>query len=121
MLTVFYVIQFIVAILLILVVMFQKTEGGTSLVSTNTYNSFFSPKAMVANPLTKITIVLGFLFFLNSIIIGAININKRSNDEALLEQIQKIHDEKSAPQTTNKEAEKVGKEAGLPQAPLGNK
>ncbi|MCL2566758.1 MAG: preprotein translocase subunit SecG [Alphaproteobacteria bacterium] len=120
MLTIFYVIQFIVAILLILVVMFQKTEGGTSLVSTNTYNSFFSPKSMVANPLTRITIILGFLFFVNSIVIGAIHINKRSNDEALLQQIQKMQDEKAAPKTPKDIAE-IEKESGLPQAPLGNK
>ncbi|MDR2008486.1 MAG: preprotein translocase subunit SecG [Alphaproteobacteria bacterium] len=117
MLMFFYVIQFAVAILLILVVMFQKTEGGTNLVSTNTYNSFFSPKSMVANPLTRITIILGFLFFVNSIVIGAIHINKRSSDEALLQQIQRLQDAKTAP-AINEEAEKVGKEVSIP---LGNK
>ncbi len=111
MITVFYVIQLVVASLLILVVMFQKSEGGTSLVSSNTYNSFFSSKAMVANPLTKITIVLGFALFLNSIVIGAININKRSNDDALLDKIQQINEEKN----------KINDVEKTPKAPLGNK
>ena len=114
MLTVFYVIQLVVAASLILVVMFQKSEGGSSLISTNTYNSFFSSKAMVANPLTKITIILGFALFLNSIIIGAIHINKRSNDDALLDKIQQIQDAKSKQNVETTESK-------TPKAPLGNK
>jgi protein translocase SecG subunit len=114
MLMVFYVIQLIVASLLILVVMFQKSEGGSSLISTNTYNSFFSSKAMVANPLTKVTIVLGFALFLNSIIIGVIHINKRSNDDALLNKIQQIQEEKTKQNNLTKDNK-------VPKAPLGNK
>ena len=69
---------------------------------------------MVANPLTKITIILGFALFLNSIIIGAIHISKRSNDDALLDKIQQIQDEKA-------KKGNVVPETTAPKAPLGNK
>jgi protein translocase SecG subunit len=73
MLTFFYILQIIIAAMLVVLVIFQKNEGGTGLISSNQYNSFFSSKSFAANPLTRITVILGVLLFLNSIVIGIYN------------------------------------------------
>lgn len=97
MLTALYVLQFIVSVLLILMVMFQKTEGGTGLVSSNQYNSFFANKALVSNPLTRITIILGAIFFLNSIAIGALTLTKSRDKDNVIEKINELQKEDKQP------------------------
>ena len=94
MLMIFYVLQIIIAILLIVFIMFQKSEGGTSLLSSNAYNSFFSAKSMVRNPLTRITIILGVAFFCNSVLIGALIIGKNKSKQDVINQLEKIAEEK---------------------------
>jgi protein translocase SecG subunit len=93
MLTFFYILQFVIAIALILIVMFQKSEGGTGLISSNAYNSFFANKFISSNPLTKITIILGVAFFLNAIVIGALNIVKIDKRTNLFETIEKVKED----------------------------
>ena len=95
-----YIVQVIVCLLLILVVMFQKSEGGTSLVSSNSYNSFFSSKALVSNPLTKFTIIVGVIFFINSVAIGALEIKKSKNDDSLANKIEAISSQKNENKNT---------------------
>jgi preprotein translocase subunit SecG len=107
MLTFLYVLQVIVSLLLIVVVIFQKSEGGASLVSSNSYNSFFANKTLTSNPLTKITIILGLVFFFNSIAIGGIQIAKVNNKSSIADKIEEISQDKANEQnqkssTTNK-------------------
>ena len=97
MLMALYIIQIVVCLFLILVVMFQKSEGGTSLVSSNSYNSFFSSKALVRNPLTKFTIIVGIIFFINSIVIGALEIKKSKSDDDLANKVESISLQKNKP------------------------
>ncbi len=113
MLTFFYVSQFVISLLLILLVMFQKSEGGTSLISSNTYNSFFSARTSVTSSLTKITLIFGFALFINSVVIGAIHINSNKEDNDLLNKIQEAQKSKESPVET--------KIDDKPKVPLGNK
>jgi preprotein translocase subunit SecG len=96
--------------------MFQKTEGGAALISSNVYNSFFSSKALTANPLTRITLILGVALFINCIVIGAIKINKENKESSELEKIQQIEKNKKDTKKTVKKSIPKG-----PVAPLGNK
>ncbi len=100
MLTFLYVIQFIIAILLIIVVMFQKSEGGTGLINSNQANNFFSNKSFSTNPLSKITTVLGFLLFINCIVIAGVLVNKKKSDD-ILKQIEEKSVERKKLEQTN--------------------
>lgn len=101
MLTFFYILQIIIAVSVVLIILFQKNEGGTGLLSSNTYNSFFSAKGFNRNPLTKITVILGALFFANAVIIGALNITKvASTKPSVIEKIKQVEPAKTQPKST---------------------
>ena len=109
MLMFFYILQFIIAFLLIVIVIFQKTEGGTGLISSNMYNSFFSSKAFSVNPLTKVTVILGFLLFINSLVIGGLVINKSKNTTSIADKIGEVLE-----QQKDKEQQKENKPLDVP-------
>ncbi len=94
MLMALYIIQVVVCLL------FQKSEGGASLVSSNSYNSFFSSKALVSNPLTKFTIIVGVIFFINSIAIGVLEIRKSKSNDSLANKIEALSSQKSEDKNT---------------------
>ncbi|MFL1781136.1 Preprotein translocase subunit SecG [Candidatus Hepatincolaceae symbiont of Richtersius coronifer] len=125
MITFLYVLQFIITILLIVLVVFQKSEGGTSLISSNQYNSFFANKSLVSNPLTRITIILGFAFFVNSIIIGGIHLRKSTTPSNLIEKIESVNKEPplTITDSTNDSAQSSAVEKNKPtllEVPLAN-
>jgi preprotein translocase subunit SecG len=105
MMTFFYIIQFIIAFGLILIIMFQKSEGGTGLISSNQYNSFFSSRGLVSNPLTRVTIILGILFFINSIIIGGLHLAQNKSSDDLINKIEAIQQDKSKEKEATKNKE----------------
>lgn len=80
MLTFIYIFQLIISVLLLLLIFVQKRQETTSLLSTNSYNSVFKSMAAPPNPLLKVTIVLGILFFINSILISALLLHRSKTD-----------------------------------------
>ena len=67
----------IVTVLLILVVLFQKSEGGG--LGMGSDNQGFGTGTKSANPLSKLTWILTGLFFLIAILLTIISINSDSN------------------------------------------
>ena len=67
----------IVTLLLILVVLFQKSEGGG--LGMGSESQGFGTGAKSANPLSKLTWILTGLFFLIAILLTIISINSGSN------------------------------------------
>ena len=67
----------IVTVFLILVVLFQKSEGGG--LGMGSDNQGFSTGLKSANPLSKITWLLTALFFLIAILLTILSINSNSN------------------------------------------
>ena len=66
----------------------------------NSYNSFFSSKALVSNPLTKFTIIVGVIFFINSIAIGVLEIRKSKSNDSLANKIEALSSQKSEDKNT---------------------
>ena len=67
----------IVTVFLILVVLFQKSEGGG--LGMGSESQGFGTGAKSANPLSKLTWILTGLFFLIAILLTIISINSGSN------------------------------------------
>ena len=67
----------IVTVLLILIVLFQKSEGGG--LGMGSDNQGFGTGAKSTNPLSKLTWVLTSLFFLIAIMLTILSINGGSN------------------------------------------
>lgn len=108
MVSVLYILQFIITIILILLVIFQKSKGGAGLISSNPYNSFFANKAIISNPLTKITIIFGVALFINSIAIGALEIHNAKSQGDIINKIEQIKETK-APTSSKKQQNNVNK------------
>ena len=107
MVSVLYVLQFIITIILIVLVIFQKSKGGAGLISSNPYNSFFANKAIISNPLTKITIIFGIALFVNSITIGALEIHSTKSGSDIINKIEQI--KKTQPTNNKNQQNKVNK------------
>ena len=67
----------IVTVFLILVVLFQRSEGGG--LGMGSDNQGFGTGTKSANPLTKLTWILTALFFLIAILLTILSINSGSN------------------------------------------
>lgn len=123
MLTVLYIFQFIIAFLLVFFIFIQKKEEGSNLLSSNAYNSMFKNTAVASNPLVKITLVIGFLFFLNSIFIGAILLKSYNSPSKLVKQVEKFNkiNSNGANNVNNRSSnKKTNNINSLPAVPLGN-
>ena len=74
----------IITVILILVVLFQKSEGGGLGVGSESQG--FGTGAKSANPLSKLTWMLTGLFFLIAILLTILSINSSSNKSVFEEQ-----------------------------------
>ena len=83
----------IVTVLLILVVLFQRSEGGG--LGMGSDNQGFGTGTKTANPLSKLTWILTALFFLIAILLTILSINSASNKSVFEESnVSKDLDEK---------------------------
>ncbi len=92
--------HFIVTVFLILVVLFQRSEGGG--LGMGSDNQGFGTGSKSANPLSKLTWFLTALFFLIAILLTILSINSGSNKSVFEE---------------TKEAEEQNKEGLAPELP----
>lgn len=123
MLTVLYIFQFIIAFLLVFFIFLQKKEESSSLLSSNAYNSMFKSIAVSGNPLVKITLIIGVLFFLNSILIGAILLKSSNSPSELVKKVEKYNKINSGinkSDINSKNHKNINKKDSLPVVPLGN-
>ena len=74
----------IITVILILVVLFQRSEGGGLGVGSESQG--FGTGAKSANPLSKLTWILTGLFFLIAILLTILSINSGSNKSVFEEQ-----------------------------------
>ena len=72
MITVILVIHVILAICIILAVLMQKSEGGGLGIGGNQSGGFMTSRG-TANTLTKITTIVGALFFITSILLAILS------------------------------------------------
>ena len=79
----------IVTIFLILVVLFQRSEGGG--LGMGSDNQGFGTGAKTANPLSKLTWFLTALFFLIAILLTILSINSGSN-KSVFEETKGVED-----------------------------
>ena len=77
-------IHVLVTVLLILVVLIQKTEGGSSLFASGGGGSMFNARG-TSNMLTKATWVLASIFLLNCIAMAAIDSSSIRNAQTIIE------------------------------------
>jgi preprotein translocase subunit SecG len=105
-------IHVLVTVLLIMVILIQKTEGGSSLFASSGSGSMFSARG-ASNMLTKATWILASLFLVNCVIMAVIasrdienthtilkpNSDRRKNSNSHQEPIQKSeNNSKKTPQ-----------------------
>lgn len=76
-------IHVIVTILLILIVLIQKNEGGSSLFANSGGNSMFNARG-TSNILTKATWVLASIFLVNCVIMATIDSSHMRNAETII-------------------------------------
>lgn len=85
-LTIFFVLQIIIAVLLILLIITQKTsEDSLSGIGGGMSNNGIMSKKAVSNLLTKGTMILVGLFMLNSLFLGAIITRMSKNEGSKIE------------------------------------
>ena len=90
-------IHVLVTIFLILIVLIQKNEGGSSLFANSGGNSMFNARG-TSNILTKATWVLASIFLINCIAMATIDSSKIKNSQSIIEKSEQIPE-----QTSNKE------------------
>ncbi|MFC1659114.1 preprotein translocase subunit SecG [Pseudomonadota bacterium] len=85
-LTIFFVLQIIIAVLLIVLVVTQKTSGDSlSGIGGGMSNNGIISKRAVSNLLTKGTMILVTLFMLNCLFLGAIITRMSRNEGSKIE------------------------------------
>ena len=91
----------IVTVLLILVVLFQKSEGGG--LGMGSDNQGFGTGATSANPLSRVTWILTSLFFIIAILLTIISANEWKNKSVFKNQPtdEEINEEKKSPELPN--------------------
>tara|TARA_X000001036_G_scaffold425956_1_gene452786 strand:- start:943 stop:1296 length:354 start_codon:yes stop_codon:yes gene_type:complete len=91
----------IVTVLLILVVLFQKSEGGG--LGMGSDNQGFGTGATSANPLSRVTWILTSLFFIIAILLTIISANEGKNKSVFKNQPtdEEINEEKKSPELPN--------------------
>lgn len=77
-------IHVLVTVLLIFIVLIQKTEGGSSLFASGGSGSMFNARG-TSNMLTKATWILASLFLLNCIAMAAIDSSNIKNAQTIIE------------------------------------
>ncbi|MBQ9335120.1 MAG: preprotein translocase subunit SecG [Alphaproteobacteria bacterium] len=100
-------IHVLVTVFLILIVLIQKTEGGSSLFASGGGGSMFNARG-TSNMLTKATWVLASMFLLNCIAMAAIDSSRQQNAETIIDNSDKSAEE---PQQTQPQAPVEGEEA----------
>lgn len=111
MLVFLYSLHVIVSVLLILSIIFKKSENTTSLVSSNQYNSFFNNKISVSDPLNKITVILGSLFFVLCILISIFTSISYKSSNDILNTLEKINKSKVSSEANTQQLEKNNTES----------
>ncbi len=88
----------IVTVLLILVVLFQKSEGGG--LGMGSDNQGFGTGATSANPLSRLTWILISLFFIIAILLTIISVNEGKNSSVFQNQKSdnQINEENNGPE-----------------------
>ncbi|MDR1034383.1 MAG: preprotein translocase subunit SecG [Holosporales bacterium] len=76
-------VHVLVTVLLILIVLIQKTEGGSSLFASGGSGSMFSARG-ASNMLTKATWILAFIFLINCIVMAFIASHEIENSQTIL-------------------------------------
>ena len=104
-------IHVLVTIFLILIVLIQKNEGGSSLFANSGGNSMFNARG-TSNILTKTTWVLASIFLINCVIMATIDSAHMKNTETII-------DHESTPVQKNQNKEPVKKEKSA-EEPLSN-
>lgn len=100
-------IHVIVTILLILIVLIQKNEGGSSLFANSGGNSMFNARG-TSNILTKATWVLASIFLVNCVIMATIDSSHMRNAETIIN-----HESVPTQENQNKEPIKNPTEAPI--------
>ena len=91
----------IVTLLLILVVLFQKSEGGG--LGMGSDNQGFGTGSTSTNPLSRLTWILTSLFFIIAILLTIISANEGKNKSVFKNQPsdEEINEEKKSPELPN--------------------
>ena len=91
----------IVTVLLILVVLFQKSEGGG--LGMGSDNQGFGTGATSANPLSRATWILTSLFFIIAILLTIISVNEGKNKSVFQNQQtdEEVNQENTSPELPN--------------------
>ena len=91
----------IVTVLLILVVLFQKSEGGG--LGMGSDNQGFGTGATSANPLSRVTWILTSLFFIIAILLTIISVNEGKNKSVFQSQQtdEEVNQENKSPELPN--------------------
>ena len=101
-------IHVLVTVFLILIVLIQKTEGGSSLFASGGGGSMFNARG-TSNMLTKATWVLASIFLLNCIAMAAIDSSRVQSAQTIIDKSEIADEElgqkKKAPETPKKSEE----------------
>ena len=90
-------IHVLVTIFLILIVLIQKTEGGSSLFASGGSGNLFNARG-TSNMLTKTTWVLASVFLINCVAMAAIDSSHIKNAQTIIDKSEKSAEEPSGAQ-----------------------
>ena len=90
-------IHVLVTIFLILIVLIQKTEGGSSLFASGGSGNLFNARG-TSNMLTKTTLVLASIFLVNCIAMAAIDSSHIKNAQTIIDKSEKSAEDSSVQQ-----------------------
>lgn len=88
-------IHVLITMFLILIVLIQKTEGGSSLFASGGSGNLFNARG-TSNMLTKTTWVLASMFLINCIAMAAIDSSHIQNSQTIIDKSEKSAEEPPA-------------------------
>ncbi len=98
--TFLFVIHFIIAIVLVILVLIQKNEGGAALLSGGAERAMRGSQASATKSITRLTMFLGILFFSSSLLIATLKVYKEKENFSIskkLDNFEKTKNKNKAP------------------------
>lgn len=102
-------IHVLVTLMLIIVVLVQKTEGGSSLFASSGSGGMFTARG-ASNIMTKVTWVLASLFLFNCVLMAVLESHKTSEVQSILTENRKVSDDDSEEEEGSSSDEEVSEE-----------
>ncbi len=97
--TLLFIIHFIIATVLVILVLIQKSEGGAALLSGGAERAMRGSQASANKAITKFTMFLGILFFSSSLLIATLKVYKERENTGISKKLDSYEAQESKNKT----------------------